>query len=58
MEVMPGGSMAKKQFETFCLEQNWTIIENMQFFGKPKEPQFEMIPEFAKKFAEAVKAAA
>lgn len=51
------GSMAKKQFETFCTEQNWTIIENLQFFGRPKDPQFKLIPEFAKKFAEAVRAA-
>jgi flavorubredoxin len=52
------GSMAKKQFETYCAEQNWTVIENLQFFGKPKEPEFSVIPDFAKRFAEAVRNAA
>jgi hypothetical protein len=34
------------------------VIENLQFFGKPKEPEFSVIPDFAKRFAEAVRNAA
>lgn len=49
------GSLAKKQFETFCNEQKWDIIENMQFYGTPKQEQYDLIPDFAKKFAEAVR---
>ncbi len=51
------GSMAKKQIETYCTEQKWNLIENYQFFGKPKAADFEMIPAFAKKFADAVRMA-
>ncbi|MBP8964807.1 MAG: hypothetical protein KBG27_05430, partial [Flexilinea sp.] len=51
------GSMAKKQFEDYCTEQKWDIVENRQFFGKPKSADFEMIPDFAERFVKAVKEA-
>ncbi len=51
------GSMAKKQFAAFCEEQKWDIIENLQFFGKPKDADLAIIPEFAGKFVEAVRKA-
>jgi len=51
------GSMAKKQFEDYCTEQKWDIVENRQFFGKPKSADFEMIPDFAERFVKAVEEA-
>ncbi|NMA11955.1 MAG: FprA family A-type flavoprotein [Chloroflexi bacterium] len=51
------GSMAKKQFESYCTEQKWDMIENSQFYGKPKAADFEIIKPFAEKFVEAVKKA-
>lgn len=52
------GSTARKQFESYCTEQKWDMIENSQFYGKPKAADFEIIGPFAEKFAEAVKKAA
>ena len=51
------GSMAKKQFETFAAEQRWDVVENYQFHGKPKQADFDLLPDFAEKFAAAVRAA-
>lgn len=52
------GSMAKKQIEAVATEQKWDLIENYQFYGKPKQAQFDMLPEFAEKFAAAIRDAA
>lgn len=52
------GSIATKQFAKFCEEQKWDVIEDMQFFGKPKETDLAVIPEFTAKFVAAVQSAA
>ncbi len=52
------GSLATKQYAEFCAEQHWDVVENMQFYGMPKESQFALIPAFAEKFAAAVRAKA
>lgn len=52
------GSMAKKQFAAYAEEQKWDVIENSQFYGKPKQADYEALPAFATRFTDAVRAAA
>ncbi len=51
------GSVAKKQVETYAAEQKWNLLENYQFYGRPKAADLDLLPAFAKKFADAVRAA-
>ena len=52
------GSMAKKQFEAYAGELKWSVVDNYQFYGKPKTTDFDRLPAFAEKFAAEIRAAA
>ncbi len=52
------GSMAKKQFEAYAGELKWSVVDNYQFYGKPKTADFDRLPAFAEKFAAEIRAAA
>ncbi len=43
------GSIAKKQFESYCTDQKWDVIENFQFYGKPKSGRLRNPARICKK---------